>query len=74
MRLDHLLSKEHLPPKGGKEPAARRVSGRGAQMAETLVSWGPATAATPSTAILSGVVGMVVVVRLVSGGEHPVGS
>ena len=21
MRLDHLLSKEHLPPKGGKEPA-----------------------------------------------------
>ena len=23
MRLDHLLSKEHLPPKGGKEPAVR---------------------------------------------------
>ena len=27
MRLDHLLSKEHLPPKGGKEPAPSECGG-----------------------------------------------
>lgn len=50
------------------------MSGRGAQMAETLVSFLLATAGTPSTATFA-VVGTVgSSVRLGDGVEHPVGS
>ena len=38
MRLDHLLSKEHLPAKVGKGPASPNCVGVGCSSAETLAS------------------------------------
>ena len=74
MRLDHLLSKEHHPAKAGIGARDLRMSGRGAQMAETLASFSSATAGIVLVQLLFGVVGTGCLVRLGEGGEHPVGS
>ena len=39
MRLDHLLSKERHPSKGGMEPRVTCVGWWGAHWSETLASW-----------------------------------
>ncbi len=62
MRLDHLLSKEHLPPKGGKEPAPPECGGGVLEGGDTG-EFEPATAGGPSTRGVS-LDGTVLLVRL----------
>ena len=72
MRLDHLLSKEHLHPKGCKEPAARgcRVGVlNGGDTGEFSFGNGRGPSSTATSVVWNEVP-----VRLGEDAEHPVGS
>lgn len=72
MRLDHLLSKEHLHLKGCKEPALPECGGGVLNGGDTGESF-PGNGRVPSSTATS-VVWNEVLVRLGEDAKHPVGS
>ena len=73
MRLDHLLSRERLTPKGVQGPVPP-VGVVGCSMAETLVKFEPATVVWSWYAGSFGVPVETAGGAAGLGGEHPVGS
>ncbi|GIJ52455.1 hypothetical protein Val02_93410 [Virgisporangium aliadipatigenens] len=74
MRLDHLLSKEHLPAKAGKEPALSECDGgvlNGGDTGELLIGNGRPSRVSSSFGSAESDHGAV---RLIGSVKHPVGS